>query len=117
MKHCNKFHWLIGIISVAAVVAAVVSAAVVYLEKKKKDEEDLEHYLDCSIQQFKKRCEQVSAYSLLFYPLSDGFEHTAAIYPKNTAALIPAAAAVTPPVKAPSNPKLSTASIVPFARV
>jgi len=42
MKHCNKFRWLIGILSLAAVV--------VYLEKKKKDEEDLEHYLDCSIQ-------------------------------------------------------------------
>lgn len=50
MKHCNKFYWLIGIISVAAAVAAAVSAVVVYLEKKKKDEEDLEHYLDCSIQ-------------------------------------------------------------------
>jgi len=47
MKHCNKFRWLIGILSLAAVVAAAV---VVYLEKKKKDEEDLEHYLDCSIQ-------------------------------------------------------------------
>ena len=50
MKHCNKFRWLIGILSQAAVVAATVAAVVVYLEKKKKDEEDLEHYLDCSIQ-------------------------------------------------------------------
>ena len=50
MKHCNKFRWLIGILSLAAVVAATVAAVVVYLEKKKKDEEDLEHYLDCSIQ-------------------------------------------------------------------
>ena len=50
MKHCNKFRWLIGILSLAAVVAATVAAGVVYLEKKKKDEEDLEHYLDCSIQ-------------------------------------------------------------------
>ncbi len=50
MKHCNKFHWLIGIISIAVVIASSVAAVVVYLEKKKKDEEDLEHYLDCSIQ-------------------------------------------------------------------
>lgn len=50
MKHCNKFRCLIGIITLAAVVAAAVAAVVVYLEKKKKDEEDLEHYLDCSIQ-------------------------------------------------------------------
>ena len=50
MKHCNKFRWLIGILSLAAVVAATGAAVVVYLEKKKKDEEDLEHYLDCSIQ-------------------------------------------------------------------
>ena len=50
MKHCHKFRWLIGLLSLAAVVAATVAAVVVYLEKKKKDEEDLEHYLDCSIQ-------------------------------------------------------------------
>ena len=37
MKHCNKFRWLIGILSLAAVVAATVAAVVVYLEKKKKD--------------------------------------------------------------------------------
>ena len=51
MKHCNKFRWLIGILSLAAVVAATVAAVVVYLEKKKKDEEDLEHYLDCSVRE------------------------------------------------------------------
>ncbi len=50
MKHCSKFRWFMGILSLAAIVAAAVAAVVVYLEKKKKDEEDLEHYLDCSIQ-------------------------------------------------------------------
>lgn len=50
MKHCSKLGWIIGIISFVAVIAAAVATLVVYLEKKKKDEEDLEHYLDCSIQ-------------------------------------------------------------------
>ena len=36
MKHCNKFRWLIGILSLAAVVAATVAAVVVYLERKRK---------------------------------------------------------------------------------
>lgn len=50
MKHCNKFQLANRNSVFGAVVAATVAAVVVYLEKKKKDEEDLEHYLDCSIQ-------------------------------------------------------------------
>ncbi len=50
MKKCSKIGLIIGIVSVAAVVAAAVTAVVLYFDKKKKDEEDLEHYLDCSIQ-------------------------------------------------------------------
>ena len=38
----------IGLAAVAAVVAAL-SALLLYLDKK-KDDEELEHYLDCSIQ-------------------------------------------------------------------
>ena len=53
MKHCNnyksEFKYMIPK-NIEKVVAATVAAVVVYLEKKKKDEEDLEHYLDCSIQ-------------------------------------------------------------------
>ena len=51
MKHCNKFRWLIGILSLAAVVAATVAAAVsLYLKRKRKTKRISEHYLDCSIQ-------------------------------------------------------------------
>ena len=51
MKHCNKFRWLIGILSLAAVVAATVAAVVVYLEREKERRRGIsEHYLDCSIQ-------------------------------------------------------------------
>ena len=50
MKHGSKLGWFIGLLSIVAVIAAAVATVVVYLEKKRKDEEDLEHYLDCSIQ-------------------------------------------------------------------
>ena len=49
--------------------------------------------------------------------LSLGFETNAAIYPKKTAAAIPAEPAVRPPVKAPMRPFSFTASRVPFAMV
>lgn len=49
-QHCNKTGLVLGIISIAAAVAAAVTAVLLYLDKKKKDEEELEHYLDCSIQ-------------------------------------------------------------------
>ena len=51
MKKCSsKIGLIIGIVSIAAAVAAVVTAVLMFLDKKKKDEEELEHYLDCSIQ-------------------------------------------------------------------
>ena len=45
----NKLAMVLGIVSLFAAIAAAVTAVVLLLEKKKKDEE-LEHYLDCSIQ-------------------------------------------------------------------
>ncbi len=45
----NLSVWFAVISTVAAVVSVAV-AVVLFFEKKKKDEEDLEHYLDCSIQ-------------------------------------------------------------------
>lgn len=49
MKKGNKIALLIGLLSAVAAVVAAVTAILVYLDKKKQDE-DLEHYLDCSIQ-------------------------------------------------------------------
>lgn len=50
LKKCNKLALLVGIIVSVAAIAATVSTILVLLVKKKKDEEELEHYLDCSIQ-------------------------------------------------------------------
>lgn len=49
MKH-NKWAMLITIIASIATITAAVTAFVVIREKKKKDDEELERYLDCSIQ-------------------------------------------------------------------
>lgn len=49
MKKGSKLGLLIGIIAVAAAVVAAACAVLVYFDRKKTDEE-LEHYLDCSIQ-------------------------------------------------------------------
>ena len=46
-----------------------------------------------------------------------GFEIKEAIYPKKTAAAMPPALALSPPVKIPKNPFCFTASITPFARL
>ena len=46
-----------------------------------------------------------------------GLEIKEAIYPKNTAAAIPPALDLRPPVKIPKNPVCLTASITPFARL
>jgi len=46
-----------------------------------------------------------------------GFEISDARYPKNTAAAIPPADALTPPVKAPTSPFDCTPSIAPFAKL
>lgn len=41
---------IIGIVAFAAAVSAAITAFLLVNEKKKKDEEELERYLDCSIQ-------------------------------------------------------------------
>ena len=48
MKKGSKLAVFIGIVAAVAAVAAL-SAVLLYLDKK-KDDEELEHYLDCSIQ-------------------------------------------------------------------
>lgn len=50
MKRYNRLALLIGFISAAAAVVAAITALCIFLDKKKKDEEELERYLDCSIQ-------------------------------------------------------------------
>lgn len=49
MKKGTKLALIIGLITAIAAVAASVTALLMYLDRK-KDEEELEHYLDCSIQ-------------------------------------------------------------------
>lgn len=50
MKNSNKFTALMGLIAGFAALVAAGVALMVFIEKKKRDEEELEHYLDCSIQ-------------------------------------------------------------------
>lgn len=49
MKTGGKLALLVGIIAAVAAVVAALSAVLIYLDKK-KDDEELERYLDCSIQ-------------------------------------------------------------------
>ncbi len=49
MKKGSKLAILVGIVAAIAAVAASLSAILLYLDKK-RDDEELEHYLDCSIQ-------------------------------------------------------------------
>ena len=49
MKKGSMLAMLIGIVAALAALAAVGAALLLYLDKK-KDDEELEHYLDCSIQ-------------------------------------------------------------------
>jgi hypothetical protein len=49
MKRGSKLALFIGMIAAVAAVVAAVSAVLLYLDRK-KDDEELEHYLDCSIQ-------------------------------------------------------------------
>lgn len=46
----STFGIIIGIVAFAAAVSAAITAFLLVNEKKKKDEEELERYLDCSIQ-------------------------------------------------------------------
>lgn len=41
---------IIGIVTFAAAVSAAITAFLLINEKKKRDDEELERYLDCSIQ-------------------------------------------------------------------
>ncbi len=49
MKNGSKLAILVGVVAAIAAVVASVSALLLYLDKK-RDDEELEHYLDCSIQ-------------------------------------------------------------------
>jgi hypothetical protein len=50
MKKSNGIYIWVAVLSAVAALVSIAVAVVLFLEKKKKDEEDLEHYLDCSIQ-------------------------------------------------------------------
>lgn len=50
LKNSGKMSVWIAVFSAIAAVVSIAVAAALFFEKKKKDEEDLEHYLDCSIQ-------------------------------------------------------------------
>ena len=49
MKKGSKLAILIGVVAEIAAVVASLSALLLYLDRK-RDDEELEHYLDCSIQ-------------------------------------------------------------------
>lgn len=49
MKKGSKLALFIGFVAAVAAVVAALSVLLLYLDKK-KDDEELEHYLDCSIQ-------------------------------------------------------------------
>ncbi len=50
LKNSGRLPVWVTLISVAVAAVSIAVAVVLFFEKKKKDEEDLEHYLDCSIQ-------------------------------------------------------------------
>lgn len=49
MKKGSKLALFLGVVAAVAALVAAVTALILYLDKK-KDDEELEHYLDCSIQ-------------------------------------------------------------------
>ena len=49
MQKGSKLAILIGVVAAIAAVVASLSALLLYLDRK-RDDEELEHYLDCSIQ-------------------------------------------------------------------
>lgn len=49
MKKKSKFGIVVGLLTLIAAAVAAVAGVLIYTDKK-KEEEDLEHYLDCSIQ-------------------------------------------------------------------
>ena len=54
MNFKKNFGWIIAIVAGTVAIASAVTAFLIFKDKKKKDEEELEHYLDCSIQRFIK---------------------------------------------------------------
>ncbi len=50
MNNKKTLTWIIAVISGVAAVTAAVTAFLIFREKKKRDDEELEHYLDSSIQ-------------------------------------------------------------------
>ena len=50
MKKKNGIFTIIGIIAAVAACTAAITAFLIVRDKKKKDNEELERYLDCSIQ-------------------------------------------------------------------
>lgn len=49
-KTSNVLKFIIGLVAAVAAFTAAITAYMIYTDKKQKDEEELEHYLDCSIQ-------------------------------------------------------------------
>lgn len=50
MNFKKNFGWIIALVAGTVAIASAVTAFLIFRDKKKKDEEELEHYLDCSIQ-------------------------------------------------------------------
>lgn len=50
MSKNGKLGLIIGVISAVAAVTAAITAFLIVREKKKRDKEELDRYLDCSIQ-------------------------------------------------------------------
>ena len=50
MKEKENFGAVFAVISLAAIVAAIVASFIVFFEKRKKDDEELDRYLEGSIQ-------------------------------------------------------------------
>lgn len=50
MKEKDNFGTVFAIVSVAAFIAAIVASVVVFFEKKKVEDEELDRYLEGSIQ-------------------------------------------------------------------
>lgn len=50
MKKYTGMNLLLTILSALAALTAVAVSVALFFEKRKKDEEELERYLDCSIQ-------------------------------------------------------------------
>lgn len=50
MKKSKKAAGVLTILAFIIAVATTVTGILLYLDKKRKDDEEIEHYLDCSIQ-------------------------------------------------------------------